>query len=52
MGVSQKLCVHQRGTKKYIETNFMDVSKKFLYYKYCITMGTEKKIELFFVLRG
>ena len=46
------MCVHQRGTKKYMEINLMDISKKFLYYKYCITTGTEKKLSFFWYWGG
>ena len=33
--------------KKYIEINLMGISKKFLYYQYCITTGTEKNLSFF-----
>ena len=31
----------------YIETNLIGISKKILYYQYCITTGTEKKLSFF-----
>ena len=46
MGESQKLCVHQRGTKKYIEIYFMGISKKSLYYQYCRSAGVSKILSI------